>query len=266
MLHPILPLQNTRKCQDIHKVQGARKGTPWTSPSPSDRGNVHVILSNELVDAFPVHIVEARDKHLYELYVDAQEGHLFPILDEPSSVEVAGYLDNYKIPWALYPDSWRAEINLDALRWLQRVASILKKGYLLTIDYGDRARALYTPHRMHGTLTCYYRHQINEQPLARPGQQDITAHVNFSALIDEGRRQGLRLNLFTTQRQWLESMGIRTALEQLRNTQFAAMDTDRASDKGQVARLQWLNQQQRVSALTDPSGMGNFKVLIMRHP
>ncbi len=228
--------------------------------------NVHVFLSNELVDAFPVHIVEVRDRHLYELYVDEQEGRLFPVLDEPSSAEVVGYLDNYRIPWTTYRDGWRAEINLAALRWLRRVASALKKGYLITIDYGDRARALYTPHRMHGTLTCYYRHQMNEQPLARPGQQDITAHVNFSALIDEGRRHGLRLNLFTTQRQWLEGMGIRTALEQLRTHQFAAMDTDRASDKGQIARLQWLNQQQRVAALTDHAGMGNFKVLIMRRP
>jgi SAM-dependent MidA family methyltransferase len=224
----------------------------------------HVILSNELVDAFPVHIVEVRDKHLYELYVDAQDGRLFPVLDEPSSTEVASYLDNYKIPWETYRDGWRAEINLDAFRWLQQIAKILHKGYLLTIDYGDKARTLYTPHRQYGTLICYYQHQANEQPLARPGQQDITAHVNFSALIDEGRRQGLRLNAFTTQRQWLENMGIRTALEQLRTTQFAAMDTERASNQGQIARLQWMNLQQRVSALTDPTGMGNFKVLIMR--
>jgi SAM-dependent MidA family methyltransferase len=226
----------------------------------------HVIISNELVDAFPVHIIEVRDKHLYELYVDAQDGRLFPVLNEPSSAEVASYLDNYKIPWATFRNGWRAEINLDAHRWMQQIAKILCKGYLLTIDYGDKARALYTPYRQHGTLTCYYQHQANEQPLARPGQQDITAHVNFNALIDEGRRQGLRLNLFTTQRQWLKNMGIHAALEQLRTTQFAAMDTERASNKGQIARLQWMNQQQRVAALTDPNGMGNFKVLIMRRP
>lgn len=240
------------------RVPWPEQRIPWNSP--------HVILSNELVDAFPVHIVEVRDKHLYELYVDAQEGQLFPVLDEPSSAEVASYLDNYKLPWTTYRDGWRAEINLDALRWLQRVANVLQKGYLLTIDYGDRARALYSPHRQHGTLACYYHHQMNEQPLARPGQQDITAHVNFSALIDEGRRHGLRLNAFTTQRQWLANMGIHTALEQLRTTQFAAMDTERATDRGQIARLQWMNQQQRVAALTDPTAMGNFKVLIMRRP
>jgi len=254
------------RMEDIRLGVDVTSNTPISELSQVPGTRPHVILSNELVDAFPVHIVEVRDKHLYELYVDAQEGRLFPVLDEPSSAEVANYLDNYKIPWTVFRDGWRAEINLDALRWMQRLANILQKGYLLTIDYGDRARALYFPHRQHGTLACYYQHQMNEQPLVRPGQQDITAHVNFSALIDEGRQHGLRLNAFTTQRQWLENMGIHTALEQLRNTQFAAMDTERATDKGQIARLQWLNQQQRVAALTDPTGIGNFKVLIMRRP
>jgi SAM-dependent MidA family methyltransferase len=258
-----------------YRTEDRRMGADVTSDIPMPwhgmdtvafQHKVHVILSNELVDAFPVHIVEVRDKHLYELYVDEREGRLFPLLDEPGSAGVAGYLDNYRIPWATYGDGWRAEINLDALRWLQRAASRLEKGYLLTIDYGDRARALYTPQRMYGTLTCYYQHHTNEQPLARPGQQDITAHVNFTALIDEGRRHGLRLNVFTTQRQWLENMGVHAALDQLRATRFAAMDTERSSDKGQIARFHWLNQQQRVAALTDPNGMGNFKVLIMRHP
>ncbi|MEO8973082.1 MAG: SAM-dependent methyltransferase [Ktedonobacteraceae bacterium] len=253
------------RTEDIHMGVDATIDILFNS-SDAEESMVHVILSNELVDAFPVHIVEVRDKHLYELYVDAQDGHLFPVLDEPGSDEVASYLDNYKIPWATYRNGWRAEINLDALQWVQRAASILQKGYLLTIDYGDRARALYSSRRQHGTLICYYHHQTNEQPLARPGQQDITAHVNFSVLIDKGRQHGLRLNAFTTQRQWLENMGIHTALEQLRATRFAAMDTERASDKGQIARLQWMNQQQRVAALTDPAGMGNFKVLIMRRP
>jgi len=250
------------RTEDIHMgvdvISDTSLRVPWK--------RVHVVLSNELVDAFPVHIVEVRDKNLYELYVDEQDGRLFPVLDEPSSAEVAAYLDNFKIPWVTYRDGWRAEINLDALPWLRQVANILQRGYLLAIDYGDKARALYSPHRQHGTLTCYYQHQTSEQPLARPGQQDITAHVNFSALIDEGRQQGLRLNLFTTQRRWLANMGIHAALDQLRTTRFADMDTDRASDRGQIARLQWMNQQQRVAALTDPAGMGNFKVLVMHRP
>ena len=105
---------------------------------------------------------------------------------------------------------------------------------------------------------------MNERPLARPGEQDITAHVNFSALINEGRRQGLRLHKFTTQRLWLESLGIREELEQRRLRDFAESVTARASDRGQVALLQWYDLRQRVAALTDPTGMSNFKVFVLR--
>ena len=217
-----------------------------------------------MVDAFPVHIVESDRSRLYEIYVDVQAGRLCEVRGEPGTAEVANYLDRFHIPWTRFGDGWRAEINLDAIRWIQRTANLLQRGYILTIDYGDKARALYTRYRRHGTLACYFQHQLNERPLARPGEQDITAHVNFSALIDEGRRQGLHLHKFTTQRLWLESLGIQEELEQRRLNDFAESITDRASDRGQVALLKWYDLRQRVAALTDPAGMGNFKVLILR--
>ncbi len=224
-----------------------------------------MILSNELIDAFPVHIVEKRGGRLYEVFVDVQQdGRLCEVLGEPGTPAVAGYLDSFNIPWRTFEEGWRAEINLDALRWIQRTASLLRRGFILTIDYGDRARALYTAERERGTLLCYFQHQLSERPLARPGEQDITAHVNFSALIDEGRRLGLRLHKFTTQRLWLQSLGIQEELEQRRVKEFAAAETERATDRGQVALLKWRDLRLRVAALTDPAGMGNFKVLILR--
>jgi len=223
-----------------------------------------VILSNELVDAFPVHIVEARSSRLYELFVDVQQGRLCEVLAEPSTETVMSYLDRYKIPWPRFGDGWRAEINLDALRWMERVAHLIRRGYILTIDYGDRARNLYTRHRRRGTLACYSQHQLNDRPLARPGEQDITAHVNFSALIDTGRQHGLRLSTFTTQRLWLENLGIYDELERRRRNEFSEADSERSTDRGQVAYLRWSNLRQQVAVLTDPAGMGNFKVLILR--
>ncbi len=224
-----------------------------------------VILSNELVDAFPVHIVEKRGTRLYEVFVDVQQdGRLCEVLGEPGTPVVAGYLDSFNIPWRTFEEGWRAEINLDALRWIQRTASLLQRGFILTIDYGDRARTLYTAARKRGTLLCYFQHQAGERPLARPGEQDITAHVNFSALIDEGRRLGLRLHKFTTQRLWLQSLGIQEELEQRRVNEFAAAETERASDRGQVALLKWRDLRLGVAALTDPAGMGSFKILILR--
>jgi SAM-dependent MidA family methyltransferase len=251
---------------EISAIPAEQSSAPQdTLPGRNDTSLIpSVILSNELVDAFPVHVVETHNSQLYEMYVDVQAGRLCEVRGEPSSAEVAAYLDRYHIPWAQFGDGWRAEINLDALHWLQQTASQLQQGYILTIDYGDKAKVLYTRFRRHGTLACYFHHQLNERPLARPGQQDITAHVNFSALIDEGRRQGLHLHQFTTQRLWLESLGIQEELEQRRVRDFSESITDRASDRGQIALLQWYDLRQRVAALTDPSGMGNFKVLIQR--
>jgi SAM-dependent MidA family methyltransferase len=231
-----------------------------------------VILSNELVDAFPVHLVEKRDDTLHEVYVTLDGGRLREALGEPSSPEVATYLDSYNIPWQTFADGWRAEINLDAQRWMQRTARLFattssastdRRGFLLTIDYGDEAEKLYTPDRQRGTLACYYRHQLTERPLTRPGEQDITAHVNFTALIQEGKRQGLHLESFGTQEQWLKQMGIQDELALIRERDFAILDTDRGSDRGQIALFQWYNLRQQVSALTDPHGMGNFKVLLL---
>lgn len=256
-LHTALDYQAT----DIRTTQDALHVAPHPARLPS------VILSNELVDAFPVHIVEKRDGRLYEVYIASQDGRLYELLDEASSPEVAGYLDSYEIPWQGFDDGWRAEINLDAPRWMEQTAGLLtnpsQHSFLLTIDYGEEAPMLYTNNRPYGTLTCYFQHQLTERPLARPGEQDITAHVNFSALIHVGQQYGLHLHTFTTQHQWLSNMGIHEEMAQLRASDFAVIDSARASNEGQAALFQWYNLRQRVSALTDPAGMGNFKALIL---
>ena len=250
-----------------------------TNPQPGLAGSTNtpappfVILSNELVDAFPVHIVQKQGEKLYEIYVDVQNNLLVEALGEPVSAEVASYLDENKVPWRTYKDGWRAEINLDAISWMERTAQRLltpspgrkRHGFILAIDYGDTARKLYTPERHYGTLTCYYQHQLTDRPLVKPGEQDLTAHVNFTALIEEARRQGLRLQTLTTQREWLSAMGLYEELERIHEREFAVADSERSSDKGQAALLQWYNLRQRVSLLTEPTGMGNFKVLILKH-
>lgn len=239
--------------------------TGQDSLHPREQPAVHVLFSNELIDALPVHVVEAREGQLYEVYVDCQDGHLRELLAEPSSPEVANYLDTARIPWRSFPASWRAEINLNAARWLEQAVRLSgPHGFLLTIDYGAKARELYTRDRSRGTLLCYYRHSTNERPLLFPGEQDITAHVDFSALIAKGRTLGLRLHKYTTQRQWLEDCGLRAELEGRRARDFALADTDRTSDSGQVALLGWYNLRQRAAVLTNPAGMGNFKVLVLR--
>src|SRR5262249_50597938 len=101
--------------EDSERKKQTAQSTVETQSIPS------VILSNELVDAFPVHIVETRGGRLYELFVDVQQGQLCEVLAEPSTEAVASYLDRYKIPWLRFDDGWRAEVNLDALHWMERV-------------------------------------------------------------------------------------------------------------------------------------------------
>jgi SAM-dependent MidA family methyltransferase len=288
---------------DIHSGTDALNPSSMTTTQASQMGaspiptapdsplrQPHVILANELVDAFPVHVVEKQAETLYELYVDIRPSEVgtgqaqgtgsaqgtiptaVPVLREINNEEIASYLDTYKIPWRTYEDGWRAEINLDALRWMEQVAQVLagpnpkrkRHGFLLTIDYGNTARELYTPERRHGTLASYFRHQFTEQPLARPGEQDLTAHVNFTALLQAGRQHGLRLHTLTTQRQWLTDLKIHEELEQVRKDEFSILDSARASDEGQIALLKWYNLRQRVTALTAQGGMGDFKVLILK--
>ncbi len=227
----------------------------------------HVILSNELIDAFPVHVVESSQGALQEVYVTEQGGQLIEQVRRPSSDALVAYLDRFRVDWrrfgAHYP--WRAEINLRALDWMRATAArVAPGGFVLTIDYGDTARRLYTSRRRRGTLLCYYRHTTNEEPLARPGQQDITAHVNFSALIEEGRRAGLRLSRFTTQRAFLLGWGIREDVEALRATRYAAADSERHTDQGQADLLRYYSQRNAVNALLDPNGLGGFRVLMQR--
>ena len=248
----------------VYEATDIRVGQDSLHPTDQSR-RAHVLLSNELIDALPVHVVEVREKLLYEVYVTEEDGHLRELLGEPSSPEVEAYLDNARVPWRTFPAGWRAEINLEASHWLEQALSLLRPhGFILTIDYGEKARELYTPDRRRGTLMCYYQHQANERPLALPGEQDITAHVDFSALITWGRELGSRLYKYTTQRQWLEDCGLSAELETRRTRDFALAESERASDQGQIALLGWYNLRQRASILTDSMGMGNFKVLILR--
>ena len=221
------------------------------------------IVSNELVDALPVHVVQAEHGELREVYVDVEQasGRLIEALGSVSLPEVAGYLDHYKMPWRTYPDGWRAEICLEALPWMRNCAAALARGFVLTIDYGDTARRLYTRDRRHGTLAVYARHQLGERPLAQPGRQDLTAHVNFSALIEAGRAGGLRLAGMTTQEAFLRRLGIREETEALEAKLFPAAESERHTARGQADYLRRASLRNAVAALLNPHGLGGFRVL-----
>lgn len=227
---------------------------------------VGCVVSNELVDALPVHLVEKQGGVLAEVYVavDERTGRLVEQLGEPSSPAVSGYLDVYHVPWRGFPDGWRAEVRLAAEPWLRDTTSPLSHGYVLTIDYGDTARGLYTRDRRHGTLAAYSRHQLAERTLAQPGQQDLTAHVNFTALIASGRLLGLRLAGLTTQANFLKRLGIRAEAEALAQRLYPAAEAERHTDRGQADYLRKRALLGAVATLLNPHGLGGFRVLIQQ--
>ena len=196
--------------------------------------------------------------------MDAAGDRLVERAGPPSSAAVAGYLDHYRIPWRTYPDGWRAEVCLAAEGWMLALGGPLARGFLLQVDYGDRARRLYTRDRRRGTLAVYTHHRLGERPLASPGQQDLTAHVNFSALIELGRMMGLRLAGLTTQRAFLLRAGIQQEVERRAAEQFPLADVARASDAGQRDYLRRAALRAAMRTLISAEGLGGFHALVQQ--
>ena len=215
-------------------------------------------FSNELVDALPVHqfIIEAGQ--LREIYVTIQEkASTNPIasfvegIGKLSTPQLAKYFDLVKIalPSSTYPDGYRSEVNLAALDWLKMVSSRLQRGYLLTIDYGYPAHRYYNPMRSQGTLQCYYRHLHHNNPYINIGRQDITAHVDFTALQRWGEVCGLDNLGFTQQGLFLMALGL--------GDRIAALST---SSPQSIQQL--LQQREALHQLLAPTGLGGFGVLV----
>lgn len=211
------------------------------------KGMEGCFLSNELVDAFPVHLIEKQGGELKEVYVVCENGHFAEELRPPANRDIQQYFDSAGIEPL---EGNRCEVNLRAGTWMRQVAEIVKRGFVLTIDYGYRAKDLYAPERHSGTFLCYYRHQTNEQPYERVGCQDMTSHVDFSRLQQVGEQRGLNTLYFGQQYQFLLALGF---LELL--IEMESRETD--PQKAQALRM-------NLKTLILPDGgMGeSFKVLV----
>lgn len=179
----------------------------------SDRYPPGVVLSNELLDAFPVYRVRRRGGELMELYVtwDRQEER-FRELELPCGDQrLADYLAEGP---ATLLDGQTADINLEAAEWIGGQLARMTKGALITIDYGGVAEELFASHRMAGTLMCYKGHEAYDNPYIYAGEQDITAHVDFSALIRAGAKAGAADWKLMTQKEFLLENGVMELLMQ----------------------------------------------------
>ncbi|MEA5564261.1 class I SAM-dependent methyltransferase [Anabaena sp. UHCC 0399] len=224
----------------------------------SSNSIVGCFFSNELVDALPVHQFILDSGELREIYVTIREKQVdesvtpsfTEITDAPSTPLLAAYFDlvGINFPQGGYEDGYRSEINLAALDWLSIVADRLQRGYVLTIDYGYPASRYYNPRRSQGTLQCYYHHRHHNNPYINIGRQDITAHVDFTALERWGESCGLEKVGFTQQGLFLMSLGL--------GNRIAALSYQ------EIPLSQLLQRRESLHQLIDPTGLGNFGVLI----
>jgi SAM-dependent MidA family methyltransferase len=217
-----------------------------------DRSIIGCFLSNELIDALPVHQVIVVEDKLQEVYVTI--GDRDRVFNESIDKISTDRLDEY---WQLnhinllngkYPNGYRSEVNLAALEWLELVVKKMQRGYIISIDYGYTADRYYNPMRSQGTLQCYYQHAYHNDPYINIGNQDLTTHVDFTALENYGELLGLQTVGFIPQGMFLMALGL--------GDRIAAI----SSGSGDIQSL--LRRRQNLHQLIDPMGLGKFGVSI----
>ena len=206
---------------------------------------VGCFLSNEYLDSFPVHQVIMCPEGLREVYVTGKGGGLATCLGEPSTPALAARLEALEIELT---EGQTAEICLDLDAWAEQIAGALEAGFVLTVDYGHLAQELYSPERRRrGTLTTFYRHAQLDAPLLYLGNQDITAQVDFTSVIEAGRRNGLESLGIVAQGRFLRQLGLRGMQQRLAG----------------LSLPQYVAQANRAGMVdvARPGGLGDFKVL-----
>ncbi|MQF48623.1 class I SAM-dependent methyltransferase [SAR202 cluster bacterium AC-647-N09_OGT_505m] len=221
--------------QDVHPIKAF--GFPF-------KDVVGCIVSNELLDAFPVHRFAIQSGSVKEVYVTVEEDYLVEVLDEPSTPLLEKRLSSLGLD---LPEGFRGEANLAMDGWIWELSNVLNRGFVLTFDYGHLAHDLYSPERSGGTLRCYYRHVMGGNPYRHIGRQDITAHVDFTSLMRSGEDHGLTTVGYITQREFLQNMGFSRFLDSLGQRRLSQSERD-------TNRMGMLE-------LVKAGEMGDFKVL-----
>jgi len=162
-----------------------------------------VHFSNELIDALPVHRIARCGGFWVEQYVDFREERFAFVSGPISSAALEARVS--LLPEAA--EGYQTEVNLAALEWIAGLAGRLERGFVLAIDYGFSHEEYYRPERTEGTLSAYAGHRREPDPLARPGEIDLTAHVDFTSLVERAEESGLRALGFTDQHHFMVGLG-----------------------------------------------------------
>lgn len=212
----------------------------WLSTLP-DTVFEGVILANEVLDAMPVHKFRMQ-KTLEEAYVDAKKGEFIWHWDQPSNQLRKAIIQLERD----FAEGYESEVNLFIEGWIKSLSACLSRGLVLLIDYGFPRREYYHPDRSMGTIMCHYQHRAHSNPLLSVGLQDITAHVDFTAVAESAVKNNFDVEAYTHQAAFLIDCGITDLLQNAKDT---------------IEQFNWSNQ---VKQLTLPSEMGElFKVMAL---
>jgi SAM-dependent MidA family methyltransferase len=238
------------RCDQLarHLAHFIRKGKCRPSMEIPARIPAGCVFSNELLDALPVHRVLQQRGALKEIFVTS-DGKVFSEIPHPlSTCAISDYFAAQRIT---LEEGQLAEAGLEACDWITEIARRLDRGFVLTIDYGHEAADLFDSHHQSGTVLSYSKHQASNNLYAEPGAQDLTAHVNFTALRQWGARHGLETLGLLTQTSFLLSLG--------KGNDFADLYDDGMDEPARLrARLQ-------LKTLIYPEGLGErFQVLLQQ--
>ena len=241
----IVEIGASLRAQQRETLADAGDSIEWLEELPG--GIEGAVLSNELLDSFPVHRIACERDELREIYVTYRDGRFEEERRAPSTKRIANHFGELGIGPG---EGCVAEVNLHAIDWMRSVEEELRRGFVLTLDYGYEARELYAPWRRDGTLMCFYRHNPSGDPYARIGKQDMTSHVDFTSLLRAGQAGGLEVAGFTTQAHFLANLGIGAGVD--------------AAKESREALEEYYARRRAVQELIDPSGLGRIRVLAQR--
>lgn len=212
----------------------------WLDALPSQPIN-GMVFANEVMDAMPVHCFQMK-KGIQELCVTYEDEQLRWIVNDVMNDELQAQVQDLGIPLR---EGYRSEINCALPAWIKSIEACLSEGLILLVDYGFPRSEYYHPQRNQGTLMCHYRHRAHDNPFLWPGLQDITAHVDFTAVAESASHAGLTVAGYTHQAAFLASCGL-----------LDLVNTTDAFSQYQVS--------QQIQQLMHPSEMGElFKVIAL---
>jgi len=206
---PNLPLREKQKTMLQHET------VMWLDILPDAFEGV--IIANEVLDALPVHCFRIEENQIKERCVTWQNNTFAWQLTEPTSHLLTPYATKLRELYML-PVGYESEINLRLDAFIHSLTTALHKGVMLLFDYGYGQREYYHPERRRGTLSCFYQHRYHHDPLILIGQQDMTAHVDFTRVVENAIETACSLEGFTSQAAFLLSCGLMTlAMEEEKN-------------------------------------------------